>query len=175
MTADRKERPTHPLVLVGRIGPPHGLNGAVRITSFTSEPSAIADYGPLTNESGTRAFVCLALHPLRDGVFVARFKGVDDRRTAESLANTNLYVSREQFPPRGAEEFLYADLIGLKAETRQGIPVGTVVAVQNFGAGDVLEIAPPAGETLLLAFTRANVPLIDLTNGRLIVDLPREV
>lgn len=162
-------------ILVGRIGAAHGVRGEVRVKSYTSEPSAIAAYGPLHDESGSRSFEFEALRRVRDDLFVARFKGIADRRTAETLAHTGLYMPRDRLPPLAEEEFFHADLIGLAAETAEGAVLGTVVAVQNFGAGDVLEIAPPAGETLLVAFTRATVPLVDLAGGRLVVDRPQEV
>ena len=157
------------------IGAAHGVRGEVRVKSYTSEPSAIAAYGPLHDETGTRAFEFEALRRLRDDLFVARFKGVADRQTAEALTNTGLYMPRERLAPLAEEEFFHADLIGLTAETTAGAALGTVVAVQNFGASDVLEIAPPEGETLLVAFTRATVPLVDVAGGRLVVDRPQEV
>jgi 16S rRNA processing protein RimM len=167
--------PASPRILVGMIGAAHGVRGEVRVKSYTREPSAIAAYGPLHDEGGTRSFEFEALRPLRGDLFVARFKDVGDRRTAAALVNTGLYVSRDQLAPLAEEEFLHADLIGLRAETTAGAYLGAVVAVQNFGAGDLLEIAPPEGETLLVAFTRASVPLVDLAGGRLVVDLPREL
>jgi 16S rRNA processing protein RimM len=181
LSRPRKARAANPArsgstrILVGVIGAAHGVRGEVRVKSYTSEPSAIATYGPLHDETGTRSFEFEALRPLRNDLFVARFKDVADRRAAEALTNTGLYVSRDRLAPLGEEEFLHADLIGLRAETPAGTCLGAVAAVQNFGAGDVLEIAPPEGETLLVAFTRASIPLVDLAGGRLVVDLPREV
>ena len=161
--------------LVGIIGAAHGVRGEVRVKSYTAEPSAIAEYGPLQDEQGTRRFEFESLRLLRDDLFVARIKGICDRDAAEALANTGLYLPREQLAPLSEEEFLYADLIGLDAETADGMRIGTVVAVQNFGAGDLLEIAPSEGETLFVAFTRTNVPVVDLAGGRLVVELPREI
>lgn len=168
-------RPAGTDILVGVIGAAHGVRGEVRVKSYTGEPSAIAAYGPLHDATGTRIFEFEALRPLRDDLFVARFKNVGDRQTAEMLTNTSLYVSRDRLAPLAEEEFLHADLIGLKAETAAGDSLGIVVAVQNFGAGDVLEIAPIEGETLLVTFTRVNVTLVDLAGSRLVVELPREV
>jgi 16S rRNA processing protein RimM len=170
-------RPRSPggFILVGIIGAAHGVRGEVRVKSYTAEPSAIAGYGRLQNAEGTRAFEFEALRLLRDNLFVARIQGVADRNAAEALANTELYVPRDRLVPLAEEEFLHADLIGLKAETRGGTLIGTVVAVQNFGAGDLLEIAPSAGETLFVAFTRMNVPVVDVAGGRLVVEPPHEI
>lgn len=168
-------KPARDHLLVGVIGAAHGLRGDVRVKSYTGDPSAIGFYGPLHDAAGTRAFEFETLRHLRDDVFVARFKGVGDRSAAEALVNTSLYAARERLAPVEEEEFLHADLIGLAAETAAGEKLGRVVAVQNFGAGDLIEIAPPAGETLLVPFTRAIVPLVDLANGRVVVDLPHEV
>jgi 16S rRNA processing protein RimM len=173
--AAESARPDGTSVLVGVIGAAHGVRGAVRVKSYTSEPSAIAAYGPLHDETGTRSFEFEALRPLRDDLFVARFKGVADRQTAEALAHTGLYMPRDRLPLLEEEEFFHADLIGLMAETTAGAALGTVVAVRNFGAGDILEIAPPEGETLLVAFTKATVPVVDLAGRRLVVDRPQEV
>jgi 16S rRNA processing protein RimM len=172
--AARSAGPAGPHILVGIIGAAHGVRGEVRLKSYTGEPSAIATYGSLHDEAGTRLFEFEALRPLRDDLFVARFKNISDRRSAEALTNTRLYVSREKLAPVGEEEFLHVDLIGLKAETKAGAGLGIIAAVHNFGAGDLLEIKPPEGETLFVAFTRANVPLVDLAGGRLVVVLPHE-
>ena len=160
---------------MGIIGAAHGVRGEVRLKSYTADPSAIAAYGPLQDEAGTRTFEFEALRLLRDDLFVARLKGVADRNAAEALGQTRLYMPRDRLAPLQEEEFLHADLIGLRVETPAGLALGIVVAVQNFGGGDLLEIAPPAGETLLLAFTRVNVPLVDLANGRLVVEPPTEI
>jgi 16S rRNA processing protein RimM len=161
-------------ILVGAFGAAHGVRGEVRVKSYTADPAAIAGYGPLRDQAGTRTFEIEALRPLRDDLFVARIKDVRDRNSAEALANIGLYISRDRLDPLDDDEFLHADLIGLRAETPEGVVVGTIIAVHNFGAGDLLEIAPPAGETQLRAFTRANVPQIDLDGGRAIVHLPVE-
>jgi 16S rRNA processing protein RimM len=155
-------------ICVAQIGAAHGIRGEVRLRSFTGEPTAIASYGPLESEDGTRRFTIETLRPAKDH-FVARLAGVGDRNAAEQLTNLRLYVAREKLPPAGDGEFYHADLVGLAAVTPDGTALGTVTAVHNFGAGDVIEIKPESGETLLVPFTDAAVPEIDLAAGRMVV------
>jgi 16S rRNA processing protein RimM len=157
-------------VCVARIGAPHGVRGEVRLWSFTADPAAVKRYGPLSSADG-RVFEIASLRPAKD-CLVARLKGIGDRDAAEKLRNVELYVSRDKLGPAGEDEFYHADLIGLAAVDTAGAALGTVVAVQNFGAGDILEIAPERGETLLVPFTKAVVPEVDLVAGRLVVDPP---
>lgn len=155
-------------ILVGVVGAPHGIKGEVRVKSFTSTPSAIGSYGPLATDNG-RPLTTLGVRPVKDDMVVARFEGVSTREAAAALTNTRLYVDRAVLPATDEEEFYHADLIGLRAETTDGAGLGRVVAIENFGAGDLLEIAPDEGETILVAFTKAFVPTIDLAGGRVIV------
>ena len=156
-------------ICVAQIGAAHGLRGEVRFRSFTQDPMAVTSYGPLQSEDGTRRFEIEALRPSKDQ-FVARLKGVSDRTAAEKLTNVKLYVSRDKLPPvEDTETFYHADLVGLAAVTPDGTPLGTVTAIHNFGAGDVIEIKPETGEPLLLPFTAAVVPKIDVTARRMIV------
>ncbi|MCK8784834.1 ribosome maturation factor RimM [Roseomonas sp. NAR14] len=157
-------------ILVGEIGRPHGVRGLVRLRSFTAEPGAIADYGPLTDEHGTRRF---ALTLLADGL--ARIEGVADRDAAARLTGTRLYVERERLPPADEEEFYLADLIGLSAETMAGEDLGTVRNVEDHGAGPYLALHGPDGTERLVPFTRAAVPVVDLAGGRVVVAPPGEV
>ena len=159
-------------ICLGQIGAPHGVRGEVRLHSFTAEPAAIASYGPLETEDG-RVFKIETLRPGKH-TFVAKLSGVADRDAAERLANTKLYVRRERLPePAAADEFYYADLIGLRAVDRAGNECGTVVAVHNFGAGDVIELRPAEGaQTELLPFDAATVPEIDIAHGRLVLERP---
>ncbi|RAI41955.1 16S rRNA processing protein RimM [Rhodoplanes roseus] len=157
-------------VCVARIGAPHGVRGEVRLWSFTGDPAAVKRYGPLAAADG-RLFEIASMRPAKD-CFVARLKGVDDRTAAEKLTNLELYVPREKLGPAGEDEFYHADLIGVAAADTSGTPLGTVIAVHNFGAGDILEIAPPRGETLLVPFTKAAVPEVDIPGRRLVVDPP---
>ena len=155
-------------ICVAQIGAAHGIRGEVRLRSFTGEPTAIASYGPLESEDGTRRFTIETLRPAKDH-FVARLEGVSDRNAAEQLTNLRLYVARDRLPPAGDGEFYHADLVGLAAVTPDGAALGTVTAVRNFGAGDVIEIKPASGEALLVPFTDAAVPEIDLAAGRMVV------
>jgi len=155
-------------VCVAQIGAAHGIRGEVRLRSFTEDPMAIASYGPLESEDGTRRFEIEALRPAKDH-FVARLAGINDRNAAETLTNLTLYVSRDRLPPAAEGEFYHADLVGLAAVSPDGATLGTVTAVHNFGAGDVIEIKPASGEALLVPFTDAAVPEIDLAAGRMVV------
>ena len=156
-------------ICVAQIGAAHGLRGEVRFRSFTQDPMAVTSYGPLQSEDGTRRFEIEALRPSKDA-FVARLKGVGDRDAAEKLTNVKLYVSRDKLPPvDDAETFYHADLVGLAAVMPDGTPLGIVTAIHNFGAGDVIEIKPESGEPLLLPFTAAVVPKIDIAARRMIV------
>ncbi|MBD0272729.1 MAG: 16S rRNA processing protein RimM [Acetobacteraceae bacterium] len=155
-------------ILVGEIGRPHGVRGLVKLRSFTSDPAAIASYGPLTDESGERRF---AVALLSDGV--ARIEGVEDRDAAARLTGTCLYVERANLPPPEEEEFYLADLVGLRAETAAGEPLGRIRSVEDNGAGAFLVLDGPRGERFV-PFTRACVPVVDIAGGRLVVEPPEE-
>ncbi len=161
-------------ICVARIGAAHGVRGEVKLWSFTEDPAAVAGYGPLETQDGTRRFEIEALRPAKDH-FVARIVGIEDRNAAEKLRNVDLYIPRARLPEIDeADTFYHADLIGLKAVTRSGDDLGTVSAIHNFGATDVIEIKPPAGEPLLMPFTDATVPEIDLSARRIVVVPPTE-
>ena len=159
-------------ICLGQIGAPHGVRGEVRLRSFTADPDAIAAYGPLETEDG-HVVQIESLRRAKDH-FVARLAGVADRDAAERLTNVKLYVPRERLPaPNHADEFYHADLIGLAVVDRDGRKLGTVVAVHNFGAGDLIEVRPTDGNTTqMLPFNEATVPVVDLAAGRLVVELP---
>jgi len=163
-------------VLVARFGAAHGVRGEIRLWSFTADPLAVADYGPLESKDGKRQFVIDALRPAKD-FLVARIDGVDDRNAAEALRNVELYLPRERLPEIDEDDtWYYADLVGLAAVAPDGGVIGTVAAVHNFGAGDVIEIAPTGGgKTLLLPFTAAVAPEVNVKAGRLVVVLPEEI
>lgn len=154
-------------VLVGEIGRPHGVRGLVRLRAFTADPAAIASYGPLTDESGERRYE-LAL--LADGL--ARVEGVADRAAAARLTGTRLYVERAALPPPEEDEFYLADLIGLRAETAAGGPLGRVRSVEEHGAGVFLVLDGPPER--LVPFTRACVPVVDTAAGKVVVEPPEE-
>jgi|SRR5579863_1255315 len=160
------------LVCLGQIGAAHGVRGEVRLRSFTADPAAIANYGPLESEDG-RVFEIRTLRPAKD-YFVATFSGIADRSAAERLANTKLYVPRERLPePEEPDEYYHADLIGLAVVDRAGRQLGTVVAVHNFGAGDLIEVQPAEdAPTQLFPFDAVTVLDVDLAAGRLVVEPP---
>lgn len=168
--------PLPPRLLIAIIGAPHGVRGEVRVKSFAGEPAAMQNYGALQNEAGTRSFAIEALRPVKDDMCVVRFKGVSDRDAAAALTHTRLYALRANMPVMAPGEYYHADLVGLRAQSPDGAALGHVVAVQNFGAGDLIEIFVPGSiETLLLPFSNATVPQVDLAGGRIVVLLPVEV
>ncbi len=163
-----------PRVCLGVITGAHGVRGLVRLKSFTAEPEAVADYGPLEDEAGTRRFD-LVVRSRAKAHLIASIDGVSDRDTAEGLRGVHLYVDRAALPePDEPEEFYRTDLIGLAVETTDGQAYGTVRAVEDFGAGDVIEIERGAGDLVALPFTQAIFPLVDLASNRLVVDPPEE-
>jgi 16S rRNA processing protein RimM len=163
-------------ILVGRFGAPHGVKGEIRLQSFTADPGRIATYGPLLDNASERSFVVEALRPIKADLFVAKIRGVTTRTAAEALTGLALFVPRTALPPPEPDEFYLADLIGLEAVTEDGVLLGRIIAVSDYGGGPLLEIAPGGnGETLLLPFTRAIIPVIDLVAARVIVVPPTEV
>jgi 16S rRNA processing protein RimM len=164
--------PAKDRICVARIGAAHGTAGEVRLWPFTARAEAVAAYGPLQTADGTQAFEIEAIRPGRD-FLVARLKGVTDRASAERLRNTDLYAPRERLPGLEAEEFYHADLIGLCAQDKAGRVIGVVIAVHNFGAGDILEIAPAAGgETAMVPFSTAAVPSVEVAARRVVLEIP---
>jgi 16S rRNA processing protein RimM len=161
-------------VCVAEIGAAHGIAGEVRLRTFTEDPLTATQFGPLQAEDG-RAVEIAAVRPGKD-CLIARIAGVTDRTAAERLRNVKLYVARERLPAIAEPETYYhADLIGLAAVGADGAALGRVTAVQNFGAGDLLEIAPAGGgPTMLLPFTDEVVPVVDVPNGRVVVNVPAE-
>jgi 16S rRNA processing protein RimM len=162
-----------PRICVGAIAGAHGVKGLVKIKSFTEEPDGVAAYGPLSDEAGEREYT-LALTGRAKGLIIARIDGVEDRNAAEALRGTRLYVERAALPPTAEEAYYHTDLIGLEAVGMDGAPVGEVKALYNYGAGDVIEIQRRDKDLLLLPFTKAAVPEVDLEGGRLVVREPEE-
>jgi 16S rRNA processing protein RimM len=161
-------------IWVAQIGGAHGIRGEVKLKSFTADPMAVKDYGLLTSEDGSAHFTIETLRPAK-GHLVARFRGVDDRNAAERLTNIKLFIPRERLPPPAPDEFYHADLVGLAAVTGDGTAFGTVVAIHDFGAGVILELRPSADDTtILLPFTEAFVPTVDIAGGRIVVAPPNE-
>lgn len=158
---------------MGVVGAPHGVRGAVRIKSFTDAPAAIADYGALENESGAQRFTLQVVGGAKaDGMVIAKLSGVTDRDGAEALRGLRLYAPRAALPAAGEDEFYHADLVGLAAHLDDGSKLGSVIAVHDFGAGDVIEIERAEGQPVLLPFTRAAVPVVDIAGGRVVIDPP---
>jgi 16S rRNA processing protein RimM len=157
-------------VLLGRIAGAHGIRGEILIRAFTERPEDIGAYGPLS-DGGSRTFVIEGARATAKGV-VARLVGISDRTAAEALKGTELFVDRDRLPSAEDGVFYHADLIGLAAVDADGRPLGEIVGVHNYGAGDLLEVRlAETGRTELVAFTEAFVPEIDLAGGRAVVRL----
>lgn len=159
-------------VLLGVIGRPHGVRGLLRVQSFTAVPEDVAAYGPLSDETGTRAFRLEIVTP--GEMPVVRIEGVGDRDAAARLTGTRLYVARAALPPPEEDEYYLADLVGCAAVDPAGVRLGAVAAVHDHGAGAFLEIAREAAPPLLVPFTRASVPEVSLAERRLVVSPPAE-
>ena len=159
-------------VLVGEIVGVQGVRGEIRIRAHTADPLDVAAYGPLTAEPGGRVLAVEAVREVKGGVVIARTPGISDRNAAEALKGLRLYVPRAALPAPEEEEFYYADLEGLRAELAQGGELGRVRRVVNYGAGDMLEIDRAGGGSVLVPFTRAAVPVVDVAGGRVVVDPP---
>ncbi|MGO4706606.1 ribosome maturation factor RimM [Microvirga sp. 2MCAF38] len=166
------------LVLVGEFGRAHGLKGEARLKSYTADPEAIGNYGPLLTESGRTILLknCRRAPGPAVDMLIGQVEGVTSREAAEALNRVRLYLDRNKLPATEEDEFLLADLIGLKVENEAGEPLGAIVAVPNYGGGDLLEIAPlQKGPTALLPFAKAFVPMIDLSQKRVVVVAPDDL
>ena len=159
-------------VCVGAVIGMHGLHGAVRIKCFTTDPASIAEYGPVSDETGSRTFQIRPVSVKKD-VMVARLTGVDDIKAAGRLKGTRLYVPRSALPVPETDEFYHADLLGLMAVNSKGRALGTVAGIMTAGETDILEIEPVSGSgTALIPFNRTAVCEVDLENCRLVVEPP---
>ena len=161
-------------ICIARIGAAHGVRGAVKLWTFTEDPLAVLQYGALATKDGARSFEVANAREAK-GHLVATLKGIATREDAERLNGIELYVAREKLPATDDDEYYHADLIGLTAVNAANEPLGRVIAIHNFGAGDIIEIAPPHGATMLLPFTNAVVPSVDLAAGRVVIELPAEI
>lgn len=160
------------LICVGAIAGSFGVRGEVRLKSFTAIPEDIADYCPLLSEDGDAKFDIQITRSIKNG-FAARLSGVTTKEEADALRGAQLFVRRDVLPSLPDDEFYHADLIGLQVVDTGGTELGTVKSVQNHGAGDLLEVQSPASSTtVLLPFTRAAVPTVDLASGRIVADPP---
>lgn len=160
-------------ICVGAIAGAFGVRGEARIKSFCADPEMIASYGPLTAADGRRRFALTLLRPIKGG-FAARLDGVADKEAADALRGVRLYAPRDRLPSLPDDEFYHADLIGLAAVDTGGAALGHVRRVENFGAGDYLEIVGGGRASLLAPFTRVHAPTVDLAAGRIVIDLPEE-
>lgn len=159
-------------VCVAAIAGAFGVRGEVRLKSFTAEPEAIGEYGPLSTEDGSRRFEVTLGRPVKGG-FAARLSGVLTKEQADALRGVPLFAPRERLPDLPDDEFYHADLIGLEVFDTGGVALGHVKAVHNHGADDLLEVhGPGLRATVLLPFTRAAVPTVDLASGRIVADPP---
>jgi 16S rRNA processing protein RimM len=161
-------------ICIARIGAAHGVRGAVKLWTFAEDPLAVKTYGPLVTKDGARSFEIATAREAK-GHLVATLKGIATREDAERLNGIELYIARDKLPPTDENEYYHADLIGLAAVDAAHEPLGRVVAIHNFGAGDIIEIAPPSGATLLLPFTNAVVPSVDIKGGCVVVEVPAEI
>ena len=150
------------------------MRGAVKLWTFTEDPLAVKRYGPLSTNDGARHFEVTSAREASDHL-VATLKDITTREQAERLNGLELFVARDRLPATDENEYYHADLIGLAAVTTKDEPLGRVVAIHNFGAGDILEIAPPQGATMLLPFSNAVVPTVDLGGGRVVIEMPGEI
>ena len=163
---------TGDLVCVAQIGAAHGVRGEVRLRSFTQDPLAIVQYGTLQTEDGRNVRIETA-RPAKD-VLVARLAGIADRNAAEGLRNLKLYVPRARLPAiEEAETYYHADLIGFAVVGTDGATLGRLTAIHDFGAGDLLELTPEdGGPSVLLPFTKAVVPVIDMPGRHIVAEPP---
>jgi 16S rRNA processing protein RimM len=163
------------LVLVGQVAGAFGVRGEVRVTAFTQDPASLLDYGPLLDEAGKPALTLVSGRPDKN-VLVGRAKEIATREEAQAMRGLRLYIPRDRLPAPDEDEFYLADLIGLAVLSPTDEALGRVKSVQNFGAGDLLEIEPPGGAATWWApFTKAVVPQVRLTEGVVVVDRPAEI
>lgn len=163
------------LILVGHVAGGFGVRGEVKITAYTADPLALTAYGPLLRADGSHGLSVITARPSKDGI-VGRVREVETKEQADALRNLKLYVPRDRFPAPEEDEFYLADLVGLQARDAAGVVLGTIKAVQNFGADDMLEIAPAeGGQTWYLPFTKACVPDLHIADGWLSAVRPDEV
>lgn len=158
-------------IRVGKVVGVHGVRGELKVKAFTEDPHDVAGYGPVEDETGTRRFVLATRGAAKDGVLIATIDGVTDRNAAEALRGLDLYVAKAALPAVAEGEFYATDLVGLTVVGPDGATFGRVERVLNFGAGDLLEVAADgAADTVLIPFTLAAVPEVDLDGRRVVID-----
>ncbi len=159
-------------VVVATFGAAHGIKGEIRVKCHTADPEALIDYSPLHDSSGSRSFTFLSLRPAGE-VMVARVKEITDRNQAEALTHLDLYAERAKMPEPDEDEFYHADLIGLRVEGPDGELIGHIQGVYDFGAGDVLDVRRPKRKGVMIPFTKAVIPTVDIAGGRVICMPPK--
>jgi len=159
------------LVCVGVIGAPHGVRGLVKIRPFTEAPDSLPGYAPFVSQAG-RPLPAITFRSLAKGMWLAAIDAVSDREAADALRGTELYIPRDRLPPTEEDDFYYSDLIGLRAYDPHGNQLGTVLAIHDFGAGDLLEIGQDKRNSMMTPFTREAVPAIERERNRLTVAMP---
>ncbi|WP_298436438.1 ribosome maturation factor RimM [uncultured Jannaschia sp.] len=157
-------------VCLGAVMGSYGVRGEVRLKSFCADPSAVGDYGPLAADNGT-AYAVTVLRPIKGG-YAVRLSGVPHKEAADALKGQRLWAPRDALPALPDDEFYHSDLIGLVAVDTGGADLGRVHAVHDHGAGDLLEVRPAGGASVLVPFTQAIVPTVDLTARRIVIDPP---
>jgi 16S rRNA processing protein RimM len=163
--------PASELICVGAVTGARGIKGDVRIKSFTADPHDIASYGPLYDKTGNVAYKLKVTGQAKDQL-IGRILGTPDRTAAEKLKGLQFFVPRDNLPETGDDEFYFSDLIGLNVEDTKGKALGAISSVENFGAGDVLEIVGVINGSLMVTFTKETVPLVDIQNGLVVIDPP---
>lgn len=164
------ENKTKNLICVAAISGAFGVKGEVKVKSFTQEPEGCLSYGPLLSEDGAVVLTPESARPVKGG-FAVYAEEVNTREEAEALKSTKLYVARESMPEPDEDEFYYTDLVGLQVKTTDGKLAGNIVAVHDYGAGDMLEIKPKEGASYFHPFTKVATPKVDIKAGRVIVDM----
>lgn len=162
-------------ITVGQLGGAFGVHGDVRLKSFCADPETVVDYGPYTTDTGLE-FAQIVITGRTKGMFIARVDGITTKEQADAAKGAQLLVDRDRLPQLPDDEFYYADLIGLPVTDTGGAPMGTIKDVQNNGAGDLLELAVPGvAATVLVPFTMATVPTVDLTARKVVIDPPKGI
>jgi 16S rRNA processing protein RimM len=164
---------TAALILVGRVAGAFGVKGEVRITAYTAEPMALVGYRDLKRENGQPGLTLTGGRPTKGGIIV-RAREVETREQAEALRGLRLYIPRDVLPEPVEDEFYVTDLVGLSVETPDGEPLGRIKTVQDFGAGDLLEVQPENGASWWLPFTRESVPEVRIAEGKVVAVRPEE-
>lgn len=160
------------LICVGAIAGAYGVHGEVRLKSFTAEAEVIADYAPLTTEDGKTSFDLVLTRSIKNGL-AARLSGITTKEEADAWKGTQLFAPRDRLPDLPEDEFYYTDLIGLEVRDTGGTVLGKIKSVQNNGADDLLEVhGPGLKNTVLVPFTKAVIPTVDIASGRVIADPP---